>query len=156
MKLSPSVLLVASAQLVVADVVFENELIKPEEIFDLVRANDSAVKALSNNATRYYCIFRSNWSPENHPEEYPQLASWGNPMMFSHTKQYAPFLKNRAAPYGVEQIAEVSFLLMLYRRNEYHCSMPPKSQLPSLFFQSPFISTGRLHGYVQERVGSCR
>lgn len=57
--------------------------------------------------TKYYCVFRSTWNAENQPTEYPELARWGNPLMFSHTKQYAPYIKGRAAPYGVEQIAEV-------------------------------------------------
>lgn len=93
-----------------ADVFFENELIKTTEIFDLDYALDSSVWAYENNgrnASKYYCVFRSNWNPENHPAEFPKMARWGNPVLFSHTKQYAPYIKNRAAPIGVETIAEV-------------------------------------------------
>ena len=95
-----------------ADIIFENELIKTEEIFDLEYAKDSNVWAYENdglNQTKYYCVFRNNWTPKNHPAEYPELARWGTPAIFSHTKQYAPYLKNRAAPIGIQQIAEVSF-----------------------------------------------
>jgi hypothetical protein len=92
-----------------ADIVFENEEIKLDEIFDLdyARASNVSITDLSVT-TSYYCTFRSNWNVANHPALYPALARWGNPFMYAHTKQYAPFLKNREAPSGVEQIVEVS------------------------------------------------
>ena len=93
-----------------ADIYYENELIRLDEVFDLEFARDSSVWAYENNGrntSKYYCVFRSNWNKENHPAEYPELARWANPIMFSHTKQYAPYIKNRKAPYGVETIAEV-------------------------------------------------
>ena len=82
----------------------ENRL---SEVFDLDYARDSSVNAQSRDTAKYYCVFRSNWNAVNHPAEFPELARWGNPVLFSHYKEYAPFLKDRAAPYGVEQIAEV-------------------------------------------------
>jgi len=93
-----------------ANIVVENELIDTKEIFDLESARDSSVYAWDNNGlnvSKYYCVFRNNWSADNHPSKYPELTRWSNPVLFSHTKQYAPFLKNKAAPYGVETIAEV-------------------------------------------------
>ena len=86
-----------------ADIVFENEVIKTSEIYDLDYARDSNVWAYEGNQSQYYCVFRSNWNRDNHPVEYPELARWGDPLMFSHTKQHIPYLKNRRAPYGVEQ-----------------------------------------------------
>jgi Spondin_N len=100
----------AAALPVAADIVYNNEEIKTEEIFDLDYAKDSEVSVYQNdglNETYYYCTFRSNWNKENHPSQYPDLARWSSPLMFSHTKQYAPYLKNLKAPYGIEQIAEV-------------------------------------------------
>jgi Spondin_N len=94
----------------VADIVFENEVVKISEIFDLDYARQSDVSVYqTENSTKYYCVFRSNWNPENHPAQYPELARWGNPLMFSHTNEYAPFIRKRAAQRGVEQIAEVSW-----------------------------------------------
>lgn len=91
-----------------ADIVFENEEIKLDEIFDLDYARASNVSIVDISVTTsYYCTFRSNWNVANHPALYPALARWGNPFMFAHTKQYAPFLKDRAAPSGVEQLVEV-------------------------------------------------
>jgi hypothetical protein len=57
MKLSPSILLVASFQLSVtgSEVAFENELIKTEEIFDLVFAKESDVNAFSPFPTNTQC-----------------------------------------------------------------------------------------------------
>jgi len=110
MKLLLSLLL-ALPLAVRSDIVVENELIDTKEIFDLEYARDSSVYAWDNNglnASKYYCVFRNHWTSENQPADYPELARWANPVLFSHTKQYAPFLKNKAAPYGVEAIAEVS------------------------------------------------
>jgi hypothetical protein len=104
-----SLLLLATVASSVADIVFENEVIKVAEIFDLDYARASEVSIYEENTTAYYCVFRSHWTSENHPAQYPELARWGDPLMFSHTKQYAPFLKDRKAPSGVEHIAEVRF-----------------------------------------------
>jgi hypothetical protein len=90
-----------------ADIVVENELIKQKEIFDLEYAKPSEVWRNDANTTKYYCIFRGNWNPTKQPADFPELARFGNPMLFSHTKDFIPFLKNRAAKYGVEVIAEV-------------------------------------------------
>jgi len=109
--------LVAFAATARADIFYENELIETTEIFDLNYALDSSVWAYDNNGlntSKYYCVFRSNWNEENHPAEFPKLARWANPVLFSHTKQYAPYIKNRAAPLGVETIAEVRMALNVW------------------------------------------
>lgn len=91
-----------------SDYVFVNEEIKLADIFDLDYARSSKVSIYDDiNTTSYYCVFRSHWTSENHPALYPELARWGNPIMYSHTKQFYPFLKGLKAPSGVEQIAEV-------------------------------------------------
>ena len=101
-------LVVAVVARATADIVFENEEIKLEEIFDLDYARTGNVSIGETSVTTsYYCTFRSNWNVANHPALYPALARWGNPLMYAHTKQYAPFIKKREAPSGVEQIAEV-------------------------------------------------
>jgi Spondin_N len=105
-----SLALTAKHHTVRADIVFDNEVIKTEEIFDIDYANTSDAWAYENdgaNTTKYYCVFRSTWNKENHPAQYPQLARWGNQLIFSHTKEYAPFLKDRAAQLGLKKIATV-------------------------------------------------
>ena len=92
---------------VTADITVENDLIKPEEIYDLVYSADSKVWWRSQNATRYYCVFRNLWTKERHPKEYPKAARWSNIAMYSGTKEFRPWLKNRATTLGVEKIAEV-------------------------------------------------
>ncbi|GAX25699.1 hypothetical protein FisN_14Lh007 [Fistulifera solaris] len=93
-----------------ADIVMENELIISNEVFDLNYAMDSEVEAVrQRNETQFYCIFRSKWTVEDHPEHFPKLARFSTPVLFSHTKQYTPFLKNREANYGIEIIAEEGF-----------------------------------------------
>jgi hypothetical protein len=90
-----------------ADIVVENEPIIYDEIFDLEYAFEGKQSIYSDTVAKYYCVFRSNWSKENHPEEFPPAARWSAPLLFSHTKQYVPALKNKKAPNGVEQLVEV-------------------------------------------------
>ena len=104
-----------------ADVVFENEIIKTEEVFDLKYAMDSTIYAGTQNQSKYYCIFRSNWNKNNHPNDYPDgLARFGEQIIVTHTKEYIPYLKNREAPAGVEKIAEVSFI-NYYKQTKNRC-----------------------------------
>jgi Spondin_N len=106
--LKPIILILAAfVSKTAADIVFENEEVKLDEIFDLDYARASNVSTSDDVTTLYYCTFRSNWNAINHPALYPELARWGNPILFSHSKQYAPFIKKRAANAGVELIAEV-------------------------------------------------
>ena len=100
-------LLLGLASLARADIDIENDLIIAEEIFDLKYALDSDNRWTIGNATKYYCVFRSLWTPEDHPNLYPELAEFASPAVFSHTKAYSPFIKNREANHGVEIIAEV-------------------------------------------------
>jgi hypothetical protein len=101
--------LLLATTVIQADIVMENELIISNEVFDLNYAMDSEVEAVrQRNETQFYCIFRSKWTVEDHPEHFPKLARFSTPVLFSHTKQYTPFLKNREANYGIEIIAEVS------------------------------------------------
>jgi Spondin_N len=92
-----------------ADIVVENEPIVYDEIFDLEYAIEGVDSIYSERVAKYYCVFRSNWSKENHPAEFPQSARWSAPLLFSHTKQYYPALKNKEAPNGVEQLVEVRY-----------------------------------------------
>jgi Spondin_N len=93
-----------------ADIVVENEPIIYDEIFDLDYAIESDESIYSAKQAKYYCVFRSNWNKENHPADYPKLARWSAPLLYSHTKQYFPALKNKEAPNGVEQLVEVSYI----------------------------------------------
>lgn len=88
----------------------KNKTKQTTDIFDLDFALGSSVpvNAITPIVTKYYCIFRSNWNGVNHPALYPELARWANPVLFSHTKQFTPFLMNSEASYGVKKIAEES------------------------------------------------
>ena len=90
-----------------ADIVVENDLIIPEEIYDFVALQDSNKWWQTTNRTKYYCIMRGLWNPQNHPAKFPELARFSNPLMYSSSKQFLPWLRNRATTYGIEKIAEV-------------------------------------------------
>ena len=95
--------------LTTADIVVENDLIKPEEIYDFVVLQDSQHWWQSRNVTKYYCIMRGLWNPQNHPKKFPQLARMSNPMIYSGKKEYRPWLINRQTNIGVEKVAETGF-----------------------------------------------
>jgi hypothetical protein len=90
-----------------ADIVVDNEIIRPEEIFDFTYSEDSPVDWQTRNVTKYYCIYRSLWSTRDHPANFPQMARLSNVAMYTSTKQYLPWLQTRAVTVGVERLAEV-------------------------------------------------
>jgi len=105
MKISAAVLsLITLAR---ADIVYENEPIVASEVFDLKFAYNSKVGTGLRNNTKYYCVYRSLWNKQNHPVDYPEKPRISPQVIFSHTKQYTPFLKNREANRGVEVLVEV-------------------------------------------------
>eukprot|EP00527_Entomoneis_sp_CCMP2396_P004032 CAMPEP_0198148804 /NCGR_PEP_ID=MMETSP1443-20131203/43407_1 /TAXON_ID=186043 /ORGANISM="Entomoneis sp., Strain CCMP2396" /LENGTH=403 /DNA_ID=CAMNT_0043813619 /DNA_START=50 /DNA_END=1261 /DNA_ORIENTATION=- len=101
--------LALTLQLASADIVVENDLINPEEIFDFIVLQDSNHWWLSPNTTQYFCVMRGLWNPYNHPKKFPNLARVSNPLIYTSSKQYLPWLINRATTWGVEKIAETGF-----------------------------------------------
>lgn len=108
MKRLLSLVVASIAVSTTADIVVENEPIVYNEIFDLEYAIEGVDSIYSDRHAKYYCVFRSNWNKDNHPAEYPDSARWSAPLLYSHTKQYYPALKNKNAPNGVEQLVEVN------------------------------------------------
>jgi len=94
-------------RIVNADIEVINDLIKPEEIYDFTYSTDSDVWWRSENVTKYYCVFRNLWTSDRHPKDFPKAARWTNNVMYSTTKDWRPWLKNRATTLGIETIAEV-------------------------------------------------
>lgn len=109
-------LFIALYALTAADIVVENDIIKPEQIYDFVVLQDSDHWWEAQNVTKYYCIMRGLWNPQNHPNKYPELARMSNPMIYSGHKEFRPWLLNRQTTLGVEKIAETGFTDIL--RNE--------------------------------------
>lgn len=91
-----------------ADITVINDIVIPQEIYDFVYSSDSTTWWRSKNRTSYYCIFRSLWTKESAPNDYPNMARVTDPVMYSTTKEYRPWLKGRATTRGIEKIAEVS------------------------------------------------
>lgn len=56
---------------------------------------------------KYYCVFRSNWDSIHHPVNYPELARWSDPILFSHSSIYVPGIERRRSSFAIEQLAEV-------------------------------------------------
>ena len=117
------VLVALTRQYASADIVVENDLINPEDIYDFIVLQDSNHWWLSPNTTQYFCIMRGLWNPKNHPKKFPGMARMSNPIVYSSTKQWLPWLINRATTWGVEKIAEVSELRLLIFRLALH--LPP-------------------------------
>ena len=121
-------LLLLSLSPVLSDIIFGGELIKPEEVFDTVTLLDSNTWWLSENTTKYYCIFRGMWDDIRQPHDYPKLARWSTPALFSSNKEYMPWRLDRATTWGVEKVAEVGSLL------SFECGI---ALLPHCFSRHP-------------------
>lgn len=80
----------------------------PEDSYEVTFTIDSNIWWRTENATWYYCIYRSLWTSGRHPAEYPADARWSDIVMYSALEEYTPWVKGRATTDGVEQIAEVS------------------------------------------------
>lgn len=122
----------------------DTEQVEPSEIFDLVDTNTSTVRESDSNTKYYYCIFRSLWTDTDHPTDYPDRPRYTPPVLFSHTKQYAPFVQNRQASSAVEGYAKVRhncvavlLLLLLSMIRLYRFLMPcfPHSLVPRTALQ---------------------
>ena len=105
--IKPAFILAVASLVARADIAVENELISTKDVFDLREVVVSDVSAFTRNTTQYYCVFRSLWTREIHPTLYPDKPSYGNPVTYSHTKQFVPFLQDRQATSGLEMVAEV-------------------------------------------------
>jgi hypothetical protein len=89
------------------------------------------------NRTKYYCVFRNLWDEAHHPKSYPALARWSDPVIYSSTKQYMPWLRNRQTSYGIEKLAEVCTIgftaLTKLSINSMHFAMAQTHRLPFFF-----------------------
>lgn len=83
-----------------------------EQTFRVLEFEDGTVNQRFEGTLRYYCTFRGKWTKERHPVDFPRAASWGPPIMISHSNGYRMWTGTEAATLGVESIAEVSFLCM--------------------------------------------
>jgi hypothetical protein len=108
MKVFQIFTLAVLARYAAADIVIDNEIIKPEDIYDFV-TEDSQEDWKSLNTKKYYCTYRNLWTKIDHPKDYPKFARLSNLIMYSSTTGFLPWLKTRQTTLGVETLAEVSF-----------------------------------------------
>ena len=79
-----------------------------EQTFRVLEFEDGTVNQHYDGTMRYYCTFRGKWTKERHPIDFPRSASWGPPILLSHSNGYRMWSGTEAATLGVESIAEVS------------------------------------------------
>jgi hypothetical protein len=108
MKLFQIFTLAALASYAAADIVVDNEILNPDDIYDFVTSDDSAEDWKSTNTKKYYCTYRNLWSKIDHPHEYPQFARLSGFILYSSTTGFLPWLIGRQTTVGVETLAEVS------------------------------------------------
>jgi hypothetical protein len=108
MKVSQIFTLAVLVGYVAADIVVENEIFNPDDIYDFVTSDDSAEDWKSLNTKKYYCTYRNLWSKIDHPHDYPQFARLSDFVMYSSTTGFLPWLVKRQTTVGVETLAEVS------------------------------------------------
>ena len=85
-----------------------------EQTFRVLEFEDGTVNQHFDGTLRYYCTFRGKWTKERHPIDFPRSASWGPPIMISHSNGYRMWSGTEAATLGIESIAEVSSLPPYY------------------------------------------
>jgi hypothetical protein len=100
--------LAALACYAAADIVVENEIFNPDDVFIFVDSVDSQEDWKTTNTKQYYCTYRNLWTKIDHPVDYPQLARLSSFIMYSSTSGFLPWLKTRQTTVGVETLAEVS------------------------------------------------
>jgi hypothetical protein len=108
MKVFQLFTLAALAGYAAADIVIENDIFNPDDIFDFVSSDDSQEFWKSPNTKKYYCTYRNLWTKIDHPTDYPQFARLSSYIMYSSTSGFLPWLTSRATTVGVETLAEVS------------------------------------------------
>lgn len=92
---------------VMADITVVNNLIVPSQIYDFTYSNTSNVWWRGRNRTMYYCIFRSLWTKDSAPNDYPKQARFTDPFMYSSTKEFLPWQLGKAVSVGIGKIATV-------------------------------------------------
>ena len=92
---------------VLADITVVNNLIVPSQIYDFTYSNTSNVWWRGRNRTMYYCIFRSLWTKDSAPNDYPKQARFTDPFMYSSTKEFLPWQLGKAVSVGIGKIATV-------------------------------------------------
>jgi hypothetical protein len=111
MKVSQIFTLAALAGYAAADIVVENEIFNPDDIYDFVTSEDSEEDWKSENTKKYYCTYRNLWSKVDHPKDYPQFARLSDFILYSSTTGFLPWLVQRQTTVGVETLAEVSSII---------------------------------------------
>jgi hypothetical protein len=124
MKVFQIFTLAALAGYAAADIVVDNEIYNPDDIFSFITSEDSAEDWKSTNTKKYYCTYRNLWTKIDHPQEYPQFARLSDYIMYSSTTGYLPWLIGRQTTVGVETLAEVS--------SSFHSSSSSSSSNQSL------------------------
>jgi hypothetical protein len=112
-----TVVRVQAAGVIIEDVSKSNDTTDNSEggswlLLDVVSSsssNNNASQLVQNN-TQYYCVFRSLWTPEHHPVDFPDKAQWSSPVLLSHAKRFIPFEENKTTTLGVQRIAQVRSL----------------------------------------------
>lgn len=107
---------------VTADIAIEDQVIIPEDIYDLVelqKSNHTMQDIQNNNLTAsYYCIMRNLWNRQSHPNQFPKMARISNPVIYSGTTSFHPWMINRTASAGIEFMAETGVNYMLWNEIE--------------------------------------
>lgn len=115
MKVFQILVLSALACHAAADIIVNNELIDPDEVYDFVYSADSDEWWKTENTKKYYCIYRNLWTKVHHPEKYPRFARLSDTIMYSSTTGFTPWLKSKRITTGVESLIEVSQVICVIR-----------------------------------------
>ena len=77
-----------------------------DDIFDYVLLQDSQHSVSSTNVTKYYCMMRGLWNPQNHPASFPPSARMSSPLIYSAVDGFRSWELGQIATLGVKETAE--------------------------------------------------
>lgn len=93
---------------------YEPEGERREQTFSVLEFENGNINQRYDGPLRYYCTFRGKWSEERHPLDFPKSPSWSAPVIISHSNGWRMWTGSETATLGVESIAEVRVLFVLW------------------------------------------
>jgi len=95
----------AAAIQLLATAVFDVVAAQQQEQYAVVSQTPSNVPV--SQVVDYECLFDNRWTPDRHPNDYPDAARWIEPVVVTHSDLYTMFSPGSLASNGVKQMATV-------------------------------------------------
>ncbi|CAB9508589.1 Spondin-1 [Seminavis robusta] len=86
---------------------------------DVLIENKGITSGQTSERIAYQCTFRNLWTKNRQPVRFPEeLGRWAGPILWTHTLQFQPWVRDKAVTRGVEKLAEDGFTDVLVQEME--------------------------------------